>query len=206
MTQAFCRCVLETLTPKLRAIQRVRLPCRSWRGMTVSESSALGVPSRAMHADHPLGRDLYGSFLSQWLSNGGAYCRVPTPHARVPRDLGFSLLITGVWPKNHLSLSIFIVEVSRPEDSTPCPCAAPSTVVLTREHKETLFYPVVLSRGPTFGVPSLLTSVNARGRSTPEDCTVHKPPVSRCQLVKRRDYGLALLTYVASRDRTCTVH
>jgi len=86
-----------------------------------------------MHADHLLGRDPYGSFLPQWLSNGGAYYRFPTPHARVPRVLGLSLLVTGVWLENHLTLSIFIVEVLRPEASMPYLCAAPSTVALTRE-------------------------------------------------------------------------
>ena len=51
--------------------------------------------SRSMHADHPLGRDPSDSSLSQWLFNGGAYYRVPTPHARIPRELGLSLLVTG---------------------------------------------------------------------------------------------------------------
>ena len=119
-----------------------------------------------MHADHPLGRDPCGSSLSQWLSNDGAYYCVPTPHARVPCDLGLSLLVTGVWLENHISLSIFIVEVPRPEASMPCFGVAPSTAALTREPKETPSFPAVLSRGPTFGV---------RGRSTPEDRTVHKP-------------------------------
>ena len=32
------------------------------------------------------------------------------------------------------------------------------------------------------------------------------PPVSSCQFVQRRDYDLALPTYVASCDGTCTVH
>ena len=107
-----------------------------------------------MHADHPLGRDPPGSSLSHWLFNGGKYCRIPTPHARIPRELGLSLLVTRVWLENHLSLSTFIVEVPRPEASTLCLYAAPSTVTLTREPKETLSCPAVLSRGPTFEVPS----------------------------------------------------
>jgi len=37
----------------------------------------------------------HGSFLSQWFSNGGAYCRVPTPHAQILRELGLSLLVLG---------------------------------------------------------------------------------------------------------------
>jgi len=131
----------------------------------------------------PLGRDPCGSSLSQWLSIGGAYYRVPTPHARVPRDLGLSLLVTGVWLENHLSLSIFIVEVPRPEASMPCLGVAPSTTALTREPKETPSCPAVLSRGLSFEVPSCgLWStpetgqrprlVNARGWSTLEDWTI----------------------------------
>jgi len=51
----------------------------------------------------------HGSFLSQWISNDGAYCRVPTPHAQILRELGLSLLELGVWLGNHLSrlLSLF---------------------------------------------------------------------------------------------------
>ena len=173
-----------------------------------------------MHADDLLGHDPYGSFLSQWLSNGGAYYRVPTPHARVPHDLGLSLLVTGVWLENHLTLSIFTVEVPRPEASMPCLCAAPSTVALTHEpaslrgHFPNLLYfprvPPSECHHVDFGQRP--RPVNARGWSTPEfnqrprTGRYISPPVSSCQLVQRRDYGLALPTYVASRDRTCTVH
>jgi len=90
-----------------------------------------------------------GSSLSQWLFNGGAYYRVPTPHARIPHELGLSLLVTRVWLGNHLSSSIFTIEVPRPEASTPCLYVAP-----IRGNKETLSWPVVLSRGSSFGVPS----------------------------------------------------
>jgi len=107
-----------------------------------------------MHADHSLGRDPYKWSLSQWLFNGGEYYRIPTPHAWIPRDLGLSLLVTGVWLENHLSLSIFTVEVPRPEDSTLCLGADPSSATIIRESKETPSYPTVLSSGPTFGVPS----------------------------------------------------
>ena len=100
-----------------------------------------------------LGRDPYESFLSQWLFNGGAYYRVPTPHARIPHDLGLSLLATGVWLESHLSLAIFSVEVPRPEDSMPClgaaPSLAPLLMSLTRLLPVLLIFPV----DPTFGVP-----------------------------------------------------
>jgi len=32
---------------------------------------------------------------AQWLSSGGAYCRVPTPHAQIVCELGLSLLVQG---------------------------------------------------------------------------------------------------------------
>jgi len=50
----------------------------------------------------------HGSYLSQWLSNGGAYCRIPTPHAQILRELGLSLLVLGVWLGNHLSLLLLL--------------------------------------------------------------------------------------------------
>jgi len=118
-----------------------------------------------MHADHPLGRDPYESSLFQWLFNGGAYYSVPTPHARILRDLGLSLLVTGVWLENHLPLSIFIVEVSWPGDSTPYLDVAPSSATLTREPKETPSCPATLSNGPYLRGPTTLTLVNARGRA-----------------------------------------
>ena len=101
----------------------------------------------------PLRRDPYESSLSQWLFNGGAYYHIPTPHAQIPRDLGLSLLVTRVWLENHLSLSIFTVEVPRPEDSTTylgaAPSSAPLPVSLTRLLPILLNFPVDLS----FGVP-----------------------------------------------------
>ena len=64
----------------------------------------------------------HGSSLSQWLSRGGAYCRVPTPHARIPCELGLSLLELGVWLGNHLSYLLLLSGVPRPEASTPLLC------------------------------------------------------------------------------------
>ena len=118
-----------------------------------SESSALGV-SRLTHVpcmQISLWDMTLGSSLSQWFFNGGVSCRVLTPHARIPRELGLSLLVTGVWLKNHLSLSIFTVEVPRHEASMPCLCAAPFTVTPTREHKETLSCLAVLPGIPPSG-------------------------------------------------------
>jgi len=51
----------------------------------------------------------HGSYLSQWFSKGGAYCRVPMPHARVLRESGLSLLIPGIWLWSHLSLPLLLL-------------------------------------------------------------------------------------------------
>jgi len=50
----------------------------------------------------------HGSYLSQWFSNGGAYYRVPTPHAQIFRELGLSLLVLGVWLGNYISLLLLL--------------------------------------------------------------------------------------------------
>ena len=64
----------------------------------------------------------HGSSLSQWFSNGGVYCRIPTPHAQIRRELSLSLLGLRVWLGNHLSCLLLLFRVPRPEASTPLPC------------------------------------------------------------------------------------
>jgi len=175
MTQAYYRRTLATLSPSLRAIlvRKATQPKRIWCGMTT------WVPTHAPNLwGHPpwafpalftchacrsrLERDPYESSLSQWLFDGRAYYR-PTPHARIPRDLGLSLLLTGMWLENHLFRSIFTVGVPRPEACTPYLDVAPSSASLTCEPSET---PPCLTEHPSR--PSLrgptMTSVNARVR------------------------------------------
>jgi len=62
-----------------------------------------------MHTDRPMGRGPpSGSFLSQWLSNGSAYLRVPIPHTWIRREVDPSLLILGMWLGSHLSLLVLL--------------------------------------------------------------------------------------------------
>jgi len=98
----------------------------------------------------PLGRDPYQLSLSQWLFNGGAYYRIPTPHARVPRKttLFIHLYCWGVEARGLHAL----------------PWCRPLLGPLTREPKETPSYPSVFSMGPHLRGPTMLTLVNVRGR------------------------------------------
>jgi len=57
-----------------------------------------------------------GPYLSQWFSNGGAYCRVPMPHAQILRELGLSLLVLGVWLGNHFSLLLLLFRGTEARD------------------------------------------------------------------------------------------
>ena len=87
----------------------------------------------------------HGSYLSQWFSIGGAYCRVPTPHAQILRELSLSLLVLGVWLGNHLSLLLLLFwgiearglhALTAPPPIMPLPyCAAPSTVTPTHGYR-----------------------------------------------------------------------
>jgi len=82
----------------------------------------------------------HGSYFSQWFSNGGAYCRVPTPHAQILRKLGLSLLVLGVWLGNHLSLLLLLFRGTEARGLhapiVPPPTrAAPSTVTPTRGYR-----------------------------------------------------------------------
>ena len=143
--------------------------------------------SRAMHADHP-----WDVTLTSHLFPSGSLMVVrtttfPTPHAWTLRDLGFPLLVTGVWPESHPFRFIFTVELSMPEASSPCLEVVPSSTPLNCEPSETLPCFANLLVGPSLRAPPYLWS-------TPESegWSVHKPPVSSCQFVQRRDYGLAL--------------
>jgi len=77
----------------------------------IFESSALGVPNLTHLPCMQITLwdvALLGRFGPSGSLNGGAYCRVPTPHARVLRESGLSLLVTGGVPENHLSLFITV--------------------------------------------------------------------------------------------------
>ena len=119
--------------------------------------------SRAMHVDHP-----WDVTLTIRLFPSGSLMVVrttafPTPHAWIPHDLGLSLLVTGMWLENHRFWSIFTVGVSRPEASTHCQDAAPSSATLTFEPSETPPCLTELPSGPNLRGPTM-TLVNARVR------------------------------------------
>ena len=88
-----------------------------------------------------------GSFLSQCISSGGAYCRVRTPHAQILRESSLFLLVLGVWFENHLSFSfttIWDVEARGPHAPTMPPPSVPPPprlslpVGITRGHFHSL--------------------------------------------------------------------
>jgi len=86
-----------------------------------------------MHADHPWDVTLTGHLF---LSGSLMVVRTtafPTPHAWTIRDLGFPLLVTEVWPENHLFRFIFTVELLMPEDSLSCLEVVPSSAPLNCE-------------------------------------------------------------------------
>jgi len=70
----------------------------------------------------------HGSSLSQWFSNGGAYCRDLMSHAHIHRELGISLLELGVWLGNHLSRLLLLFRVPRPARGLHAPTVPPHTV------------------------------------------------------------------------------
>jgi len=110
----------------------------------------------------PLGRDPHESSLSQWLFNGGAYYCAPTPHAWVPRDLGLSLLATGVWlwkPPFFVHLYCWGAEA---RGLHALPWCYPLFSSLTRKPNESPSCPAVLSSGPLLRGPTALTLVNAQ--------------------------------------------
>ena len=118
--------------------------------------------SRAMHVDHPW--DV--THTSRLFPSGSLVVvrttAIPTPHARVPRELGLSLLVTGVWLGNHLFRSIFTVGVPRPEASTPCLDVAPSSAPLIREPNETPPCPAEPPSGPSLRGPTWCLDVGHR--------------------------------------------
>jgi len=68
--------------------------------------------SRAMHADHPWDMSLTIRFFPSGSLMVVHTTASPTPHAWTPCDLGFPLLIIGMWLGNHLFRLIFTVWVS----------------------------------------------------------------------------------------------
>ena len=110
--------------------------------------------SRAMHAYHP-----WDVTFTSRVFLGGSLMVVrttafPTPHARIPRDPGLSLLVTGVWLGNHLFLGPSLLlgcrgpRPPRPA-SMPPPPRLPLAVSLAR------LRPVLLTSQwtPTFRAP-----------------------------------------------------
>ena len=138
----------------------------------ISELSTLGVPSLTHLPCMQITLwdvALTGRFGPSGSLIGGAYCHVPTPHARVLRESGLSLLETGdvVW-KPPFFVHIYYLGCRGPRLPHPsCAasyCAAPSTVTPTRGYEEeTLPWPAMLPRRPI-----MLTLVNARGWLMPE--------------------------------------
>jgi len=142
----------------------------------------------------------HGSSLSQWFPDGGAYCRVSTPHAQILRELGLSLLVLGMWLGNHLSCLLSFFEVPRPEASTPLPCH----LLLCRPlHGHS--YPWVAGGGTT-QLRALLgpNPVNAQGRLTPEVGQRPRPGRSPFLLHCTPDGSYQVLTSVNARGRVDT--
>jgi len=143
---------------------KTTLPKRNWRRMTtwmpthapnlwVIRPGSSRSYSRAMHANHPWDVTLMSHLFPSGSLMVVCTTAFPTLHAQTPRDLGFPLLITGVWPENRLFWSIFTVGLSRLEDSTPCLDATPSSALLIRDPSETLPCPTNLPVDPAFGAP-----------------------------------------------------
>jgi len=121
----------------------------------------------------------HGSSLSQWLSSGGAYCRVPTPHVRIPREFGLSLLVLGVWLENHFLYLLLLSGVPRPEArGFHAPTVPPPTVLPPPR----LSRPMGIRRGHLPGLQNSLKRLyhadpgGARGRSTPEAVDLKETP------------------------------
>ena len=154
----------------------------NWRGMTtwmpthapnlwvIRPGSSLSY-SCAMNADHPWDVTLTGRLFPSGSLMVMRTTAFPTPHAWTIRDLGFPLLVTGVWPENHPFRFIFTVELPMPEAFSPCLEAVPSSAPLNCEPSETLPCFANLLVGPCLRAPPCLWS-------TPEseDWSVHKPP------------------------------
>ena len=148
-------------------MRKTTLSKHNWHGMTtwmpthapnlwvIRPRSSLSY-SRAMHADHS-----WDVTLTSRLFPSGSLMVVrttafPTPHAQTPHDLGFPLLVTEVWPENHLFRSIFIVGLLRPP--RPASMSSPSSAPLICEPSETLPCPANLPVNPAFRTPPRLLS------------------------------------------------
>jgi len=92
---------------------------------------------RAMHVDH-----LWDvTYMSRFFPSGSLMVvrttAFPTPHARIPRDLGLPLLVTGMWLGNHLfgpSSLLLGCRGSRPPRpaSMPPPPQLPNSLSLSK--------------------------------------------------------------------------
>jgi len=103
-----------------------------WEFLAFLSCHACRSPSRAWPS--------HGSSLSQGPSNGGAYCRVPTPHAWIPSELGLSLLVTGgvAWEPPFF-IYHYCLRCRGPRPPRPY-CAASSTVTHTRGIRRHFFF------------------------------------------------------------------
>ena len=141
-------------------MRKTTLPKHNWRGMTtwmpthapnlwiIRPESSLPY-SRAMHADHP-----WDVTLTSRLFPSGSLTVVhttvfPTPHARTPRDLGFPLLVTGVWFGNLLFQSILYYRGAEAQ-GLHAPTGSPPTVLPPTR----LSLPVGIRRGHFPCLPS----------------------------------------------------
>jgi len=115
----------------------------------------------------------HGSSLSQWFSNGGAYCRVPTPHAWIPRELGLSLLVTrGVAWKPPFFIYHYCLRCRGLRPPRPSR-AASSTVTPTRGIRRHLFDSLCFP-----GVPSCWLWSTPEPGQRPRTVRYTSPPVS----------------------------
>jgi len=85
-------------------VRKTTLPKCNWCGIRPGSSLPY---SRAMHADHPWDVTLTSRLFPSGSLTVVRTIAFPTPHAWTPHDLGFPLLVTGVWLGNHLFRSIF---------------------------------------------------------------------------------------------------
>ena len=143
----------------------------------IFEASALGVPclTHVLCIQITLwDMTLAGRLCPSGFSKGGAYCRIPTPHARIPRDLGLSLLVTGVWLENHLAYPLLLLRFRRPRTPRPTSMPPPPRLPYRRASGDSFLSYCTSQRFYLRG-PTMLTLGHARGQSTPEYRTIHFP-------------------------------